>query len=113
MKAFLVILVLLTDAHGWIERRPHLSQSRQFTQTTELALSDEMQEIPTSAELETDHPCWGKMLDDDCSMGDIYAANFVASKWIRSMPCGQGIEVRVFLCLLFGSSRILLGDSNL
>jgi hypothetical protein len=44
--------------------------------------------------LETDDPCWQNMLDDDCSMGNIYAANFVAGKWIKSMPCGQGIEVR-------------------
>jgi hypothetical protein len=51
-------------------------------------------EIPASAELETDDPCWQNMLDDDCSMGNIYAANFVASKWIKSMPCGEGIEAR-------------------
>jgi hypothetical protein len=40
-----------------------------------------------------DVPCWQNLLDDDCSMGNIYAANFVASKWIQSMPCGEGIEV--------------------
>lgn len=43
--------------------------------------------------LNGDDPCWQNMLDDDCSMGNIYAANFVASKWIQSMPCGEGIEV--------------------
>lgn len=50
-------------------------------------------EIQVSPELDTyDDPCWQNMLDDDCSMGNIYAANFVASKWIKSMPCGEGIE---------------------
>jgi hypothetical protein len=51
-------------------------------------------EISQSIELQSgDDPCWQNMLDDDCSMGNIYAANFVASKWIQSMPCGEGIEV--------------------
>jgi hypothetical protein len=51
-------------------------------------------EIAQAVELQSgDDPCWQNMLDDDCSMGNIYAANFVASKWIQSMPCGEGIEV--------------------
>ena len=41
-----------------------------------------------------DNPCWQDLYDDDCSMDSIYAASFVASKWIKSMPCGAGIEVR-------------------
>lgn len=55
---------------------------------------DSDNEIAPSIELQNgDDPCWQNMLDDDCSMGNIYAANFVASKWIQSMPCGEGIEV--------------------
>ena len=55
---------------------------------------DSENEIGQSIELQNgDDPCWQNMLDDDCSMGNIYAANFVASKWIQSMPCGEGIEV--------------------
>lgn len=51
--------------------------------------------IPQPPEMEQyDDPCWQNFLDDDCSMGNIYAANFVASEWIKSMPCGKGIEVR-------------------
>lgn len=51
-------------------------------------------DITQAIELQNgDDPCWQNMLDDDCSMGNIYAANFVASKWIQSMPCGEGIEV--------------------
>jgi len=48
-------------------------------------------DMPGSAEL-NDSPCWQDIYDDDCSMSNIYAANFIASKWIKSMPCGAGIE---------------------
>jgi hypothetical protein len=39
------------------------------------------------------NPCWQDIYDDDCSMESIYSASFVAAKWIKSMPCGAGIEV--------------------
>jgi hypothetical protein len=40
------------------------------------------------------HPCWQNLLDDDCSMSTVYSSNFVAGKWLKSMPCGEGIQVR-------------------
>ncbi|GKY95444.1 hypothetical protein MPSEU_000506000 [Mayamaea pseudoterrestris] len=40
----------------------------------------------------TDNPCWQDIYDDDCSMSNIAAAGFVASKWIKGMPCAAGIE---------------------
>lgn len=39
-----------------------------------------------------DNPCWQDLYDDDCSMTSVFSASFVASKWIKSMPCGAGIE---------------------
>ena len=65
---------------------------------------DEMS-MPGSAEL-TNNPCWQDIYDDDCSMSNIYAANFVASKWIKSMPCGAGIEV------MNGTTYALIGTSS-
>lgn len=57
------------------------------------AMSGEMDDW--SNEMQSgDNPCWQDLYDDDCSMESIYAASFVASKWIKSMPCGAGIEVR-------------------
>lgn len=47
-----------------------------------------------SSEL-VDNPCWQDIYDDDCSMSNIYSANFIAGNWIKSMPCGAGIEVRI------------------
>jgi hypothetical protein len=41
-----------------------------------------------------DNPCWQDLYDDDCSMTSVFSASFVASTWIKSMPCGAGIEVR-------------------
>mmetsp|Transcript_28804 Transcript_28804/g.43503 ORF Transcript_28804/g.43503 Transcript_28804/m.43503 type:complete len:129 (-) Transcript_28804:413-799(-) len=37
-------------------------------------------------------PCWQDVYDDDCSMSTVFSAGFVASKWIKSMPCGQGLR---------------------
>lgn len=42
--------------------------------------------------LDNTHACWQDMYDDDCGMGTIYAASFVAKDWIKSMPCGKGVE---------------------
>jgi len=41
------------------------------------------------------NPCWEDLYDDDCVMENAAAAGFVAAQWIRSMPCGEGIAVRV------------------
>lgn len=49
---------------------------------------------------ETTNPCWQSFLDDDCNMSTMYASNFVAGKWIKSMPCAEGIEVRKALPVL-------------
>lgn len=57
--------------------------------TTTTALFEEVQ----GAENE-ENPCWQDLYDDDCSMTSVYAASFVASKWIKGMPCAAGIEVR-------------------
>lgn len=46
-------------------------------------------------------PCWQSLFDDDCYMSAMYASNFVAGKWIQSMPCGEGIEVGVNKALFF------------
>ena len=46
------------------------------------------------AEEEEESPCWQDFYDDDCAMTSAEAATFVASKWIKSMPCAEGIEVR-------------------
>lgn len=47
-----------------------------------------------------DNPCWQDLYDDDCSMTSVYAASFVASKWIKGMPCAAGIEVCQSVILL-------------
>mmetsp|Transcript_14395 Transcript_14395/g.21240 ORF Transcript_14395/g.21240 Transcript_14395/m.21240 type:complete len:116 (+) Transcript_14395:72-419(+) len=40
----------------------------------------------------TEDPCWQDVYDDDCSFSTVFSAGFVASDWIKSMPCGQGVE---------------------
>jgi hypothetical protein len=94
--SFLVVCLLLIDFRR-IQSFEVLAPSLLGSVTASVNLRmafDGSSEISPSRELESgDNPCWQNMLDDDCSMGTIYAANFVASKWIKSMPCGEGIEV--------------------
>jgi hypothetical protein len=51
----------------------------------------------TDKELETtENPCWQDVYgdaDDDCGMSTVYSSSFVAEKWIKSMPCGHGVDV--------------------
>jgi hypothetical protein len=89
MNKVCCFILLVSSTHGWVSHSGAVSFSAQRALSLQLSKD---KEIPASAGLETDNPCWQNMLDDDCSMGNIYAANFVASKWIKSMPCGEGIE---------------------
>jgi hypothetical protein len=96
LYSFLLVCFLATDVtrtHGF--EMVASSRPGSFTAKYDLRMVfDASNEISPSMELESgDNPCWQNMLDDDCSMGTIYSANFVASKWIKSMPCGEGIEV--------------------
>lgn len=59
--------------------------------------------IPEEAQ---DNPCWQDLYDDDCDTS-VYAANFVAAKWIKSMPCASGVEVRKRYAWIFRGIQIL------
>ena len=41
----------------------------------------------------TVNPCWQDIYDADCNMDSIFTARFVASEWIKGLPCGSGMEV--------------------
>mmetsp|Transcript_7128 Transcript_7128/g.17897 ORF Transcript_7128/g.17897 Transcript_7128/m.17897 type:complete len:138 (-) Transcript_7128:412-825(-) len=40
----------------------------------------------------TVNPCWQDIYDADCTMDSIFTARFVASEWIKELPCGSGME---------------------
>lgn len=57
-------------------------------------LSTTLLRLTSSPDEEGDqNPCWENLYDDDCTMSNAYAASFVASQWIKSMPCASGVEV--------------------
>lgn len=74
---------MATIANAFTIVTPHTSVIRSST-----TLFEKMQGEMQSG----DNPCWQDIYDDDCSMESVYAASFVASKWIKSMPCAAGIE---------------------
>ena len=43
------------------------------------------------------NPCWQDLYDDDCSMDMVYQASFVASHWLKGLPCAAGLEVRIIM----------------
>lgn len=90
MKSLLLkLLVLLPSTLAWVAPRHAPTApawiARHRPSTTALRMSDQ--------EEGSDSPCWQDLYADDCTMENIAAAGFIASKWIQSMPCGAGIEV--------------------
>mmetsp|Transcript_20682 Transcript_20682/g.42563 ORF Transcript_20682/g.42563 Transcript_20682/m.42563 type:complete len:120 (-) Transcript_20682:306-665(-) len=38
------------------------------------------------------NPCWQDIYDADCTMDSVFSARFVASDWIKELPCGSGMK---------------------
>jgi len=71
------------------------SAARRFTASSSCQSSTTVQLRMTSTPTDED-PCWQDLYDDDCAMERVNHAYFVAGKWIKSMPCANGLdEVRV------------------
>jgi hypothetical protein len=83
-----ILLLLLSESKAFTPHRECTSRTWGV-----LSVKGTDNDLPAAAELEGNNPCWEEFYDDDCAMRNIYSANFVAGKWIKSMPCGQGIEV--------------------
>ena len=79
-KFFTLILTLPLVSQAWFA--PQTMNNRGSSSTTRLDVA------------EHENPCWQNIHDEDCSMDNAYAASFVASEWIKSMPCADGIAVR-------------------
>lgn len=86
-KLLAVFCLLPLAAHSWLEHRPPFLSTyhRQVSRTILFS------EQGASTE---ENPCWQDLYDEDCSMDKTYAASFVASEWLKKMPCAQGIAVR-------------------
>jgi len=65
--------------------------TRTETPTTNLK-STPTDDNAAMATTDDDDPCWQDIYDEDCCMSKIHSASFVAKDWIKSMPCGQGLE---------------------
>lgn len=79
---------LLSSTYGWLQQRPFLSIYQQRVACISSRLFAE-ESVDTE-----ENPCWQDIYDEDCSMDNAYAASFVASEWLKKMPCAEGIEVR-------------------
>lgn len=77
MMKLILLTSLLSVANCWTEQRSYLRNTQLRNH-----LSDE-----------NFNPCWQDLYDDDCSMDAVYQSSFVASEWLKSMPCASGIEV--------------------
>jgi len=99
MKAFLSSLLLLViPSQAWLQQRQTSKttfrpKNRATTTLVPRHADKKGNGNGDEASVETDNPCWQNMLDDDCNMGEIYSSSFIAADWIKSMPCGEGIEV--------------------
>ena len=89
MKSAILSSILLSSAYGWTTPRRSLQQRSLVSVSTILKAKSET----------TNDPCWQELSDDDCAMENVYASHFVASEWIKSMPCASGLEVSVSMSL--------------
>ena len=95
-KAFLLSVILLgtSSSHAWIQQRHSCNTFRPTRGALLVAQAGKKDNSGEGgAALETEDPCWQNFLDDDCQMSNIYSSSFVAAEWIKSMPCGEGIQV--------------------
>jgi hypothetical protein len=90
MKYLLLLSLYFAQTFAFSPRRP--DHHRYFTAIVTTTPSTLLL-LRSSPEEKTENPCWQDVYDDDCSMNNIAAAGFVASKWIKGMPCAAGIEV--------------------
>ena len=96
--AYLVVVLALHKVHAWI---PSPNQQKKIVVTRWADASDKALEMDGN-------PCWEDLYDDDCVMTNAAAASFVAAKWIKSMPCGEGIKVRRAMVSFYSRRDILL-----
>jgi hypothetical protein len=60
-------------------------------------MTSEVSSEDTSSERFQENPCWQDVYDDDDCMGAAASASFVASKWIKSLPCAAGmVSYKIF-----------------
>merc|ERR1711935_855926 len=56
--------------------------------------ADDIHSEPSKSSVDNElNPCWQDIYDADCTMDSIFSARFVASEWIKELPCGSGMEV--------------------
>ncbi|CAJ1969264.1 unnamed protein product [Cylindrotheca closterium] len=78
MIKLILLTSLLSVTHGWIAQKSSIRKTQSFLRNH---LSDD-----------NFNPCWQDLYDDDCSMDAVYQSSFVASEWLKSMPCAAGID---------------------
>eukprot|EP00980_Cylindrotheca_fusiformis_P008902 scaffold1900_cov123-Cylindrotheca_fusiformis.AAC.28 len=76
MTKLILLALIFSGAHSWTEPRKPIRRGQELA----MQAGDEQ------------NPCWQDLYDDDCSMDTIYQASFVASEWLKSMPCAAGLE---------------------
>mmetsp|Transcript_40343 Transcript_40343/g.94797 ORF Transcript_40343/g.94797 Transcript_40343/m.94797 type:complete len:108 (-) Transcript_40343:408-731(-) len=99
MVKFLASLSLITLAcpvSAWISPHSRIIKPNEFCLQSQI--SEDFEESFEDVHELLSHelkPCWEEVasIDEDCVLGSIYASNFVAGDWIKSMPCAEGIEV--------------------
>jgi hypothetical protein len=77
------LLFLSSSVFGWMEPTAPW-QSRILQRQSKVSLGMEKVES---------NPCWQDLYDEDCAMETIFSARYVASDWIKKLPCAKGMEV--------------------
>lgn len=90
MRLLLPAALLVVTSSAWIPPQRGVVLRKYKT-----SLFSESPDTKTSSE---SNPCWQDIFDADCTMDSIFSARFVASEWIKELPCGSGLEASHFHC---------------
>lgn len=100
--ATLLILSFVGCAHGWIEA----AKSTHFSLRSSSSISHPLTILQVGNSAESPNPCWQDMYDEDCAMETIFAAQYVASDWIKKLPCAKGLEASLFSLRVIGPGNV-------
>ena len=93
MLRILSSFLLLSMSSAWV-----IPNRAVMVRNAGTAIHSESSEFNT----EVSNPCWQDIYDADCTMDSIFSARFVASEWIKELPCARGMEVSLLSSQLLG-----------
>jgi hypothetical protein len=87
-----LLIALLVSITSGFNAQIRVKMSRDIGNPLRLEESSQEPEMDPYWHDSKHDPCWQDIYDADCNMDSIFSARFIASEWIRELPCGSGMH---------------------